>query len=75
MEIDFGGEGEIVFETRGKAGLVRLTRPKALNALTPIMVRALHRPLQAWAAGPAIACVVVEGEGRACLAGGVLLAV
>jgi hypothetical protein len=43
MEIDFGGQGEIVFERRGKAGLVRLTRPKALNALTRTMVNAFHR--------------------------------
>ncbi|MBA8876410.1 enoyl-CoA hydratase/isomerase family protein [Phyllobacterium myrsinacearum] len=75
MEIDFGGEGEIAFETKGKAGLVRLTRPKALNALTPVMIRALSRALHAWAIDPDIACVIVEGEGRAFCAGGDILAV
>ena len=75
MEIDFGGMGEIVFERRGKAGLVRLTRPKALNALTRIMVNALQRALAAWAGDPDIHCVVVEGEGRAFCAGGDILAI
>jgi enoyl-CoA hydratase len=75
MQIDFGGAGEIVFERRGKAGLVRLTRPKALNALTRNMVNAFHRALIAWSADPDVHCVIVEGEGRAFCAGGDILAV
>ncbi|ATU92081.1 enoyl-CoA hydratase/isomerase family protein [Phyllobacterium zundukense] len=75
MEIDFGGQGEIVFERRGKAGLVRLTRPKALNALTRTMVNAFHRALIAWSTDPDVHCVIVEGEGRAFCAGGDILAV
>lgn len=75
MEIDFGGMGEIAFERRGKAGLVRLTRPKALNALTRIMVSALHRALIAWSTDEAVHCIIVEGEGRAFCAGGDILAV
>ncbi|MRG55730.1 enoyl-CoA hydratase/isomerase family protein [Phyllobacterium sp. SYP-B3895] len=75
MEIDFGGAGEVLFERRGKAGLVRLTRPKALNALTRTMVNAMHRALVAWSTDPDVHCVIVEGEGRAFCAGGDILAV
>ena len=32
--MDFGGGDQIRFERTGKAGIVTLTRPKALNALT-----------------------------------------
>ena len=39
--MDFGGGDEIRFERIGKAGIVTLTRPKALNALTHRMVKAL----------------------------------
>ncbi len=47
MQIDFGGGGEISFERKGKAGLVKLTRSSALNALTHKMILALDRALQA----------------------------
>ncbi|WP_188824246.1 enoyl-CoA hydratase/isomerase family protein [Brucella endophytica] len=70
MEVDFGGENDVVFERRGCAGLIRLTRPAALNALTHGMVRAMRRALTAWEADPDVALVIVEGEGRAFCAGG-----
>lgn len=70
MQFDFGGGDEIRFERQGKAGLVRLTRTSALNALTHPMIKALDRALRAWENDPEIACVVVEGEGRAFCAGG-----
>ena len=75
MEIDFGGEGEVDLERRGKAGLIRLTRQKALNALTRNMVGAIHRALVAWSTDQDVHCVLVEGEGRAFCAGGDILAV
>ena len=40
---------DILFERRGAAGIVTLNRPKALNAVTHDMVRALARQLDAWA--------------------------
>lgn len=62
---------EIAFETRGPLGLVTMTRPKALNALTLGMIRALHPQLDRWAADPAIAAVAIRGEGgKAFCAGG-----
>ena len=65
MQIDFGGGSEIGFERKGKAGIVTLTRVSALNALTHNMILALDRALQAWETDPDVACVILEGEGRA----------
>jgi enoyl-CoA hydratase len=64
-------EPEILFERRGAAGLVTLNRPKALNAVTLGMVRALNEQLTKWAADPAVTRVVVSAAGeRAFSAGG-----
>jgi enoyl-CoA hydratase len=71
-----GGTDEVRFTTRGPLGLITMTRPKALNALTLGMIRAMAPQLAAWAADPAIAAVVIEGEGeRAFCAGGDVRAV
>jgi enoyl-CoA hydratase len=62
---------EILFERRGAAGLVTLNRPKALNAVTLGMVRALTGQLEQWATDPAVTRVVVTAAGeRAFCAGG-----
>ncbi len=64
-------EPEIQFEKRGRAGFVTLNRPKALNALTLGMVRALHPRLIEWAADPDVAHVVIQAAGeKAFCAGG-----
>jgi enoyl-CoA hydratase len=73
--MDFGGGQEIRFERRGRAGIVTLTRPKALNALTHGMVLALSRALDAWAADDSVAAVIVQAEGRAFCAGGDIMKV
>ncbi|MDR0253252.1 MAG: enoyl-CoA hydratase/isomerase family protein, partial [Brucellaceae bacterium] len=70
----FGGDDEVAFVVQGTAGLIRLTRPKALNALTHKMVRAMERALIRWADDPQIKAVIVEGEGRAFCAGGDVVA-
>jgi len=65
------GDPEILFERRGAAGIVILNRPQALNAVTLVMVRALHRQLDAWRNDPAVTRVIVTGAGdRAFSAGG-----
>lgn len=69
----FGGGDEIRFERIGKAGVVTLTRPRALNALTHAMVLALAKALSAWEADDEVALVVVRAEGRAFCAGGDIL--
>jgi enoyl-CoA hydratase/carnithine racemase len=73
--IDFGGGDEIRFERSGRAGVVTLTRPQALNALTHAMVLALARALDAWDADDAVDLVIVRAEGRAFCAGGDIAAV
>ncbi|MEO5755408.1 MAG: enoyl-CoA hydratase/isomerase family protein [Mesorhizobium sp.] len=71
--MDFGGGDEIRFERLGRAGVVTLTRPQALNALTHNMVKALDKALHAWEPDPAVGVVVVKAEGRAFSAGGDIL--
>lgn len=73
--MDFGGGEDIRFEKVGHVGQVRLCRPKALNALTHGMVKALWRALEAWEDDSEVAAVVVRGEGRAFCAGGDVRAV
>lgn len=68
--IDFGGGEEIRFERQGRAAIITLTRPKALNAVTHRMVRALSRALDAWERDDRVALVVIKAEGRAFSAGG-----
>jgi len=64
-------EPEILFERRGAAGVVTLNRPQALNAVTLIMVRALHQQLDKWRDDPTVTRVVITGSGgRAFSAGG-----
>lgn len=70
LALDFGGGEDIRFEKTGRAAIVTMTRPKALNALNHPMVKALHAALDAWAADEAVHCVLVKGEGRAFCAGG-----
>src|SRR6188474_822382 len=64
-------DDEILFERRGAAGVITLNRPKALNAVTHAMVRALRAELDRWANDPAITRVVIMAAGeRAFSAGG-----
>lgn len=71
--MDFGGGDEISFERLGKAGIVTLTRPGALNALTHRMVKAMSTALSAWEVDDAVRVVIIKGEGRAFCAGGDIL--
>jgi enoyl-CoA hydratase len=62
---------DILFDRRGTAGVVTLTRPQALNAVTLGMVRAYTRQLAAWRDDPSITRVVLTAAGgRAFSAGG-----
>jgi enoyl-CoA hydratase len=71
--MDFGGGDQIRFERLGKAGVITLTRPGALNALTHRMVKAMSAALTAWEADSAVQVVIIKGEGRAFCAGGDIL--
>ncbi|PSJ63895.1 enoyl-CoA hydratase/isomerase family protein [Pseudaminobacter soli (ex Li et al. 2025)] len=68
--MDFGGGEEIRFELLGSAGVVTLTRPQALNAVTHSMIKALSRALAEWEHDPAVSLVIIQAEGRAFSAGG-----
>jgi enoyl-CoA hydratase len=62
---------DILFERRGRAGIVTLNRPKALNAITHQMVHALAHQLDVWSHDNAVTRVVVTANGeRAFCAGG-----
>lgn len=59
----------ILVETQGAVGIVRLNRPKALNALCAALIVELGRALDAFEADPAIGCVVLTGSEKAFAAG------
>jgi len=59
----------IVLETRGHVGLVRLNRPKALNALNAQVIAELTEALKAYDANPDIAAIVLTGSDKAFAAG------
>jgi enoyl-CoA hydratase len=62
---------EVLFERQGRAGVITLNRPKALNALTLNMVDAMDAQLRSWRNDPAVEMVIVRGAGeRAFCAGG-----
>lgn len=62
---------ELLTEVRGRAGVITLNRPRAMNALTHGMVLAMAEALDAWARDPAVDLVIVTGAGeRALCAGG-----
>ena len=69
-------EPEVLFEQRGAVAIITLNRPRALNALTLGMVRALQARLDAWAEDASVAAVVIQGAGeKAFCAGGDVRAV
>jgi len=59
----------ILVETRGKVGLVTLNRPKALNALSPALMRELAAAIDVFEADEDIGAIVVTGSERAFAAG------
>ena len=56
-------------ETTGRVGIIRLNRPKALNALCADLIRELGLALDAFEADPNIGCMVLTGSDRAFAAG------
>ncbi|HTV34443.1 MAG TPA: enoyl-CoA hydratase/isomerase family protein [Methylocella sp.] len=62
---------DILCEKSGACGLITLNRPKALNALTPPMVREMTKALQLWEEDKAVRSIVIRGGGgKAFCAGG-----
>ncbi|MBH5396930.1 enoyl-CoA hydratase/isomerase family protein [Bradyrhizobium sp. CNPSo 4010] len=64
-------EGDLIARIEGAAGIIRLNRPKAINAVTLEMFRDIDRALDRFEADPAIAVILLEGAGeRGLCAGG-----
>jgi enoyl-CoA hydratase len=64
-------EPDLIVRREGSAGVIRLNRPKALNALTLEMGRGIVAALDAFEADPKVALVLLEGAGeRGLCAGG-----
>ena len=59
----------IIVETRGKVGLITLNRPKALNALSPDLMREVAAALDMFEADENIGCMIVTGSDKAFAAG------
>ena len=62
---------DILIRKDGRAGLITLNRPKALNALTWDMCLAIEAALDDWSRDPQVALILIDGAGeRAFCAGG-----
>lgn len=61
---------DIQFDTVGRAGVITLNRPQALNALSEAMIHAMGEALDEWTADDRIWRVAIRGEGKAFCAGG-----
>jgi enoyl-CoA hydratase len=59
----------IIVETRGRVGLIRLNRPQALNALNAALMRELAHAVDGFEADSTIGCVVITGSEKAFAAG------
>lgn len=65
-----GAADEVLLEVRDGLGRITLNRPRALNALTQDMVRAIDAALTDWAADPAVRGVLIRGAGEKGLCAG-----
>src|SRR6201990_2581010 len=64
-------EGDLIVRREGAAGVIRLNRPKAINAMTLEMSIGIDAALDRFEADPAVAVVLLEGAGeRGLCAGG-----
>src|SRR3954467_5036184 len=59
----------IIVETHGRVGLIRLNRPAALNALCDALVHEMGEQLMAFDANKSIGAIVITGSDRAFAAG------
>jgi enoyl-CoA hydratase len=59
----------VIVETHGAVGLIKLNRPQALNALSSALMADLDAALEAFEADPAIGAIVLTGSEKAFAAG------
>ena len=60
---------QILTETHGRVGVIRLNRPEKLNAWTDVMASEMTGQIQAWNEDDGIGAILIAGEGRAFCAG------
>ena len=64
-------EGDLVVRREGAAGVIRLNRPKAINAMTLEMSEGIDAALDRFETDPEVAVIILEGAGeRGLCAGG-----
>lgn len=69
-------ETDVLFEKRGKLGLITLNRPRAINALNHGMVKSITATLTEWKDDDLVATVAVIGAGeRGLCAGGDIVSI
>ena len=59
----------LIVETRGKVGIIRLNRPQALNALNAALVAELSGAIDGFETDPLVACMIITGSDKAFAAG------
>ena len=59
----------IVVETKGRVGVIRLNRPQALNALNKTLIDELTHAVEAFDADDKVGCILVTGNEKAFAAG------
>ncbi len=59
----------IVVETQGRVGIIRLNRPQALNALNRALIVELGQAVDAHDANDAVGCLLITGNDKAFAAG------
>jgi enoyl-CoA hydratase len=59
----------IIVETKGRVGIIRLNRPQALNALNRALIMELTQAIDGFEADAAIGCMLITGSEKAFAAG------
>src|SRR5215467_9911043 len=59
----------LIVETRGKVGIIRLNRPQALNALNAALVAELSGAIDGFEVDPLVSCMIITGSDKAFAAG------
>jgi enoyl-CoA hydratase len=59
----------IVVETKGRVGIIRLNRPQALNALNKALIAELTQAIEAFDGDEKIRCMLIAGSDKAFAAG------
>jgi enoyl-CoA hydratase len=64
-------DGDVVVKSEGALGVIRLNRPRTINAFTHEMLRGINTALDVFETDPSIGMVLIEGNGeRGFCAGG-----